>query len=505
MKEPLITSRTDWDEKLVREIYTHIEDIAINDLKLDVYTNQIEVISAEQMIDAYTSIGLPVHYNHWSFGKAFMRDFTKYQKGDMGLAYEIVINSDPCISYLMEENNAITQALVIAHAAFGHNFVFKNNYLFKEWTSASSIVDYMIFAKNYIRECEEKYGEDEVELVLDAAHALSNHGVDKRRRKHVRKMSDEEIAAEALQRAEEEQQKLDIILKKMKMERPELDEDEDEDLVGEEENLLYFIFKNAPNMEQWKREILRIVYKVNQYFYPQGQTKVLNEGFATHTHYYIMTELEKRGVISADAHIAWLHLHSNVIYQPNFDSRHFDGFNPYALGFAIFQDIRRICENPTEEDREWFPNLVGKDWREMQKHAASEYRDESFIEQFLSPHLIRELRLFAIGSVKEGEDGEYYQIGDTIVKEISDEVGYAEVRRALASQFNRINYVPEIVVHSAAMKDDRLLTLEYKEFAKRPLYEPYAEQTLDFISYLWGYPVRLVQKVNDKMTVLLEC
>ena len=184
MTQPLITSRTDWNETLLQDIYSHIEEVALGDLELDVYANQIEVISAEQMIDAYASIGLPVHYHHWSFGKEFLNNWGKYQKGRMGLAYEIVINSDPCISYLMEENNAITQALVMAHAAFGHNYVFKNNYMFREWTAAGSIIDYMIFAKNYIRDCEEKYGEDEVERVLDAAHALSSHAVDKRKRRH---------------------------------------------------------------------------------------------------------------------------------------------------------------------------------------------------------------------------------------------------------------------------------------------------------------------------------
>lgn len=492
MNEPLITSRTDWSEPLLHEVFKHIEDIAINDLKLDVYPNQIEVISAEQMIDCYASIGLPVHYNHWSYGKTFMRDWKKYQTGKMGLAYEIVINSNPCISYLMEENNAITQTLVMAHAAFGHNYVFKNNYLFKEWTSASSIIDYMTFAKNFIRDCEEKYGEDEVELVLDAAHAIAHHGVDKSKRKHKKEKTEEDIAAEALKRANEEQQSLDIIMKKMRMSTDQYatndDETADENLVGDEENLLYFIYKNAPNMESWKREILRIVYKINQYFYPQGQTKTLNEGFATHTHYYIMTELENRGVISPDAHLAWLHLHSNVIYQPEFDSPHYSGFNPYALGFAIFQDIRRICEEPTQEDKEWFPNLVGQDWREMQKLAASEYRDESFIEQFLSPHLIRKLHLFAINSDDES----------AIVTEISDDIGYAQIRRDLAASYNHINYIPEIVVRAAAMKDDRKLTLEYKTFNNRTLHHDYMHKTLDYVEYLWGYGVELVEYDDEE-------
>ena len=100
----------------------------------------------------------------------------------MGLAYEIVINSDPCISYLMEENSITMQALVMAHACYGHNSFFKGNYLFQSWTDAGSIIDYLLFAKNYIAQCEHKYGIDEVETCLDACHALMNHGVDRYKR-----------------------------------------------------------------------------------------------------------------------------------------------------------------------------------------------------------------------------------------------------------------------------------------------------------------------------------
>ena len=120
-------------------------------LGLDVYPNQIEVITAEQMLDAYSSVGMPLFYKHWSFGKHFAYQEASYRKGLMGLAYEIVINSSPCISYLMEENTATMQTLVIAHAAFGHNHFFKNNYLFKQWTDADGILDYLEFAKTLRR------------------------------------------------------------------------------------------------------------------------------------------------------------------------------------------------------------------------------------------------------------------------------------------------------------------------------------------------------------------
>lgn len=482
MAKYLIDSRTDWTEPLLHEIWGHIEDIGVNDLKLDIYPNQIEVISAEQMLDAYASVGMPINYNHWSFGKQFLRDASQYRSGNMGLAYEIVINSNPCVSYLMEENPAITQALVMAHAAVGHNAVFKGNYLFKEWTNANSIIDYMSFAKNYIRDCEEKYGEDEVEAVLDAAHAVSAHGIDKRKRAHTSKMSEEQEAEQRLAAADEERRQLDIILKKTTVAQPDSDKDED-DVCIDEENLLYFIYKNAPGMAQWKREILRIVYKIRQYFYPQGQTKSLNEGMATFTHFYIMDELERRGLISEDAQIAWLHLHSSVIYQPDMKSRHYDGsFNPYALGFAILKDVRRICEDPTQEDREWFPNLAGSDWRTAVKHAFMDYRDESFIEQFLSPKLIRDFRMMSID----------YKQTYGVVTDISDEVGYRNLRQQLAQQYNPINSIPEIVIKNAKMSGDRTLTLEYRPFRGRSLYKPYAEKTLKYVQQLWGYNVELV-------------
>ena len=168
----------DWTFDLIKEYQKQIDRVA-KIYKLETYDNQIEIITAEQMMDAYSSIGMPINYNHWSFGKKFIETEQGYKHGQMGLAYEIVINSDPCIAYLMEENTITMQALVIAHACYGHNSFFKNNYLFKSWTDASSIVDYLLFAKNYINECEEKYGVVAVEEIIDSCHALMNYGVDR--------------------------------------------------------------------------------------------------------------------------------------------------------------------------------------------------------------------------------------------------------------------------------------------------------------------------------------
>src|SRR5437016_12213469 len=129
------------------------------------------------MLDAYSSVGMPLFYKHWSYGKHFAHEEASYRRGLKGLAYEIVINSSPCISYLMEENTSTMQTLVIAHAAFGHNHFFKNNYLFRQWTDAAGILDYLEFAKDYVSRAEESHGVEAVERVLDAAHSLMNHGV----------------------------------------------------------------------------------------------------------------------------------------------------------------------------------------------------------------------------------------------------------------------------------------------------------------------------------------
>ena len=492
-----ITSHMDWTPELIERAWKEIEIIARDELELvpgvDLYPNSIEIISAEQMLDAYSSIGLPIHYNHWSFGKDFLKSYNAYQKGRQGLAYEIVINTSPCISYLMEENNLLMQTMVMAHAAVGHNAVFKNNECFKQWTNAGSIVDYMIFARDYIRQCEERYGEEEVEMVLDAAHSLAPHGVDKFKRKHQTRLSEEARLKKLIDDEDNKQKELDIIMKKTSFKEVDLSEHDAEDSIEEEENLLYFIMKHSPNLPQWKREILRIVYKVNQYFYPQGQTKNLNEGFASFCHYYIMTRLEEKGIISPDAFMSFLESHSAVIYQPEYDKRWYSGANPYALGFAILMDLKRMCENPTDEDREWFPHLMGRKWQDVVKEAAFEYRDDSFIAQHLSPKVIRDFKLFTITiDYENDEDHDPYDdsIG-ALVSEIHDEVGYKNIRNSLAESMERINYVPQIVVKEADLEGDRTLKLEYIPYKGRELELGDADLVTDYIDYLWGYAVEI--------------
>ena len=265
--EPLSTG-SEWNYDLLDEYYNHIARIGNEKLKLNVYPNQLEIISAEQMLEAYATHAMPLYYDHWSTGMRFVEEMERYKRGRMGLAYEVVINSDPCIAYLMEENTMLMQILVMAHAAFGHNHFFKNNYMFKQWTDAGSIVDYLAFAKKFIRECEEQHGETAVEEVLDACHALQYYGIDKYKRPPQRTAAQEK--AEAEERAAWIQSQINEVWMTTV---PSKDEKNKEDRCcfpdDSVENLLYFIEKSAPNAPQWKREIIRIVRKLSQYFYPQ--------------------------------------------------------------------------------------------------------------------------------------------------------------------------------------------------------------------------------------------
>jgi len=486
----LLFTDSDWDFDRLKATYNAIEEIGLKDLGLDVYPNQIEIISSEQMLDAYSSHGMPLMYKHWSFGKHFARDQIYYQKGWTGLAYEIVINSNPCIAYLMEENTMTMQALVMAHACFGHNHFFKNNYLFQQWTDAEGILPYLDFAKKYISKCEDEYGHGEVEKILDAAHALMDQGVFRYNRPP--RLSEADLIAKLAARAEHEQKTFNDLWRTLpNVEEPDDEAEERQNEVKNiklpEENLLYFIEKASPTLKPWQRELVRIVRNVSQYFYPQKQTKVMNEGCATFVHHYIMNALYDKGLISEGAIMEFLHSHSSVVFQPEFDDPRYSGINPYALGFAMMEDIKRISEAPTDEDREWFPEFAGTgDWRAVLKDAWANYRDESFILQYLSPTVMRNLRMFALHDDAEESHVE--------IKAIHNEQGFRAVRARLAAQYDLGMHEPNIQVVSADLDGDRMLTLKHTVHNGRTLDLKTRDDVLMHVHALWGHKVKLEEE-----------
>jgi len=490
-----ISTTSEWTPELIAEYDKEISRVAEH-YRLDTYPNQIEIISSEQMMDAYSSVGMPLGYHHWSFGKQFLNVERRYKRGQMGLAYEIVINSNPCIAYLMEENTMPMQALVIAHACYGHNSFFKGNYLFRTWTNADAIIDYLVFAKKYIAQCEQRYGVVEVENVLDSCHALMNYGVD--RYKRPSPLSPEEERLRQNEREEYLQSQINDLWRTIPISDKEKDQQKEIRFPKEpQENLLYFIEKNAPLMEPWQREIVRIVRKIAQYFYPQRQTQVMNEGWACFWHYTILNHLYDEGRLTDGFMIEFLQSHTNVVAQPPYNSPYFSGINPYTLGFAMMSDIKRICEDPTDEDKQWFPDIAGSNWLTTLDFAMRNFKDESFIAQFLSPKLIRDLRLF---SVLDDDTKNTLEI-----TAIHDESGYKKLRRALVEQYNLGSREPNIQVYNVDLRGDRSLTLCHTQHDRRPLGDS-TEEVLRHVVRLWGFTVRMDSVAEDGSRELIyEC
>jgi stage V sporulation protein R len=169
-----------------------------------------------------------------------------------------------------------------------------------------------------------------------------------------------------------------------------------------------------------------------------------------------------------------LHSHTNVIRQPEYTR-----LNPYALGFAAWNEIKRVCEKPTDEDREYLPDIAGKDWLETFHDIMQNYRDESFLLQFVTPKLVRDFRLMNI-QTREGQD--HWTVSNTAGPE-----GFKAIRSQLAARYGR--------------DSDRKLVLQYQSYQGRSLVEEQTVQTLKQLRTLWGFDVRL-EAVDQHGSVL---
>jgi stage V sporulation protein R len=261
-----------------------------------------------------------------------------------------------------------------------------------------------------------------------------------------------------------------------------------------EENILYFLEKNAPLLKTWEREILRIVRQVAQYFYPQKQTKMMNEGCATFVHYHIMNRLHETGFLDDGAMMEFFQSHTGATFQPDFDHPGYSGLNPYAVGFNMAQDIQRVCINPTEEDRAWLPEIAGcGDWVNVLKDGWANHRDESFVRQFLSPALIRKMKFFDLADDTKS---------DLVVRAIHNERGYQTVRTRLANQYDVVQNEPEVEVMDVDLDGDRRLLLQHRVYSGILTKEKDTKMVLQHLANLWGYEVTLTEVAAQSEAVL---
>ncbi len=274
----------------------------------------------------------------------------------------------------------------------------------------------------------------------------------------------------------------------------------------DEQNILGYIANEFPHLESWERKIINMFCDQAQYFHPQILTKVMNEGLATYTHYKIMNDLHDLNLISDGMMLEFLASHTSVVFQPDFNDPRYSGINPYYLGFKMFMDIERMCTEPTEEDRKWFGEkkwfpAVGEkaDYMAVIMDAAFNYKDETFIYQFLSPKLMRDMNLFVV----RDDDQEPYME----VTAIPDDGYYKKLRADLAGQYDPARRVPDIRVHAYDEEGDRTLMLRHNMINRKPLDKATAEEVLKHINGLLKHPVVLASFDEDGKIAsnTLEC
>lgn len=447
MMEYTIEQLEKWDDK--------IRAIAKSE-GLDWYPQEYEICSYEDMICFEAYVGMLSHYPHWSFGKAYERKKTLYKYNLEGLPYEMVINSNPCIAYLMRDNTLLLQILTMAHV-YGHNDFFKNNRLFKEGTRAEYTVEMFKNHADRVRSyiSNPSIGYEKVERILDAAHAIRYHTS---RVIGVKELSREEKKQRLIEKYYEDTKLGSFLDEKKNISFPDLNKIP----LEPTEDLLAFLIEFS-ELEDWEKDLLEIVMKETKYFIPQIETKIMNEGWASYWHYEILNKLN----LPQGLHMEFLNRHNQVI-RPFIGS-----INPYYVGFKIFNDIEK---------------RYGKDKifevRELE-------RDQSFIRKYLTEELCREMNLF-----QYSKKGNFY-----VIEEISDEDGWKRIRDTLANNVG-MGSIPYIKVIEISPKDNSLI-LEH-EYDGRELELSYAYETLKYISTLWGTKVVLRTIVN-KVKKLIVC
>jgi stage V sporulation protein R len=431
-----------------------------NGFGLDYYPMRYEICPAE-IIYTFGAYGMPSRFSHWSFGKSFHRMKTQY---DLGLSkiYELVINSNPCYAFLLDGNSLIQNKLIVAHV-LAHCDFFKNNARFSK--TNRNMVESMSAASERISQYEIKFGTEAVEAFLDAVLAIQEH-VDP---SHYRHKHNEDEQGEQ----QKNQQKFTEYNDLWNLESTEAYEKSETKRfpTDPEKDILSFIETHSFHLEAWQRDILTMLREEMLYFFPQMETKIMNEGWASYWHIRILRELE----LTSEETLEFAKLNSAVV-QPSQTS-----LNPYYLGLKIFEDIERRWDQPTPEDKVRF-GYKGGQGREKMFEVREFDSDTSFIRSYLTKELVDDLDLYVFE--KKGAE---WKITDKTWETVRDQLVYSRINGGF----------PYLFVEDGNYLDNGELYLKHA-FEGNELDLKYIERTLPYVVQLWGKPVHLQTTIEDK-------
>ncbi len=439
---------------------------------LDPYPQEFEICDHEQMLSYMVYSGMPSHYPHWSYGKSFEKLKTLYDYGVSGLPYEMVINSNPAIAYLMRDNSLLLQVLTIAHV-YGHNDFFKNNFTFKSTRAEFTIETFKTHADRVRAYFEDpSIGLEKVERILDAGHALA---LQCRRNLAIRKQTEEEHVARRLEESRPSADPFQSVHRRKEYVAPDLNRVP----LYPEEDLLLFIRDHNPHFTDWEKDLLTIVHEEAQYFIPQMETKIMNEGWASYWHKRILDTLE----LPQGMQIEFMVRHNQVLSPAR------GSINPYHLGMKVWEDIEQRWDHPTPDDeREFGPRT--KSGRQKIFEVREVERDASFLRRYLTEEMIRELNLFEHQS----------RGGEQVVSRVADEDNWRAIKETLIRNVGT-GTIPVIKIEDADYNNNRALYLQHHHDG-RDLQLEYAEKTLQYLHQLWGREVILATEINGKKSLL---
>jgi len=427
--------------------------------------------------------GLPNRYSHWTFGRNYYIEKTKYSYG-LGKIFELVFNTDPAQAFLMEGNSITAQKMVIAHV-YGHTDFFRRSLLFKP--TNKNMAEVAARNRDLLEEYRRLYGDDEVESILDAGLSLSDFVTEEGDPIYDIKVEEEKNG--------EYDDIWDMLYNRYKKVQKPIRKIKSDHITKAVRDILGFVIKKSTALEDWQRDILSIIREESLYFMPQRKTKVMNEGWATYWHEKLLEECG----LPKEEHVEFRKLHSSII------ARHGPfNFNPYALGYAIFKDIERRWSGDLDwkddvKDDHDYAKPDGRQPLEVMFDAVQRLDDASFIQTFLTPRIVEEQDLYVFGSQKVPvTDERYWMIEDTRWKVVRDNLVFMLYT----------SYIPDIIIADDNYKAAGGLYLVH-------MWDPAVENQPDLdireaievvraLKNLWGKNVYLETKIEGETKILTK-